>query len=198
MDKVKKALRDFKVKKQKRDLPKSLFEDTSSGFHPKKLEGSWVTCYEFESKSKSGTETLLHADIAQLKAVSDRRVTARNTKSSSRTEKHRQPFLNEIQAELVNRHLVGCWKNVNDTFYFGGIHLAVLPGENMMKGYYTSLSGAVTLTYGSWTWVRIDHTTIRDKLLKVVLFKPRKIKGILDGHGESDGPLNLKAVVEPS
>jgi len=185
-EKVQEALRD--------SAPiESLLASIPHSFSAAQLGGFWATSYEF----KSHAETLWHADIAELKAESDRRVTVRNRMPAPRTDKHAQPFRNEIEAEVANRHLLGHWKNVSDTRYFGMIHLAVLTGENVMEGFYTCFSSDVAVGYGPWKWVRIDPATIAGvDLSKLVLRQPREIKDRLDNQTEYGDLLKLNEVVE--
>ena len=103
------------------------------------LGGFWVTCYQFESSR--GIQC--HADITQLVPRSDRQVTAKNYPPDPRTQGQASPFRNEIEAQLANRHLIDHWKNISDTRYFGSVHLAVLPGEMVMDGYYTGFSSDI-------------------------------------------------------
>lgn len=173
----------------------SLLASVPPSFKATKLGGLWVTCYEFQS----GAKNLCHADIAVLTPEADGRVTVRNRIPVPRTEGHINPFLNEIEAELANRHLIGHWKNVSDTRYFGAIHLAVLTEESVMEGYYTCLSSDVAVGCGFWKWVRIDSATIAGvDLSKATLREPREIKRLLAAHRSSDGPLALRDVVGPA
>jgi hypothetical protein len=55
---------------------------------------------------------------------------------------------NEIDAQLANRHLIGCWKNSSDNRYFGVLHLAVLPGEAVMEGHYSGYESDVEVSKG--------------------------------------------------
>lgn len=87
-------------------------------------------------------------------------MTARNYPPDPRTEDHPLSFRNEIEAQLVNRHLIGYWKNVSDTRYFGSIHLAVLPGEVVMEGYYTGLGSDIQVDAMRWKWVRVDPNSL--------------------------------------
>lgn len=110
-------------------LTESLLASIPHNFSTDVLSGFWITCYEYDSTC--------HADISQITPEVGRRVTIKNYPPEPRVEGRVSSFRNKIEAELVNRHLVGYWKNVNDAFYFGAIHLAILPGETVMEGYYT-------------------------------------------------------------
>ncbi len=126
-----------------------LLASIPSAFRAERLDGLWATSYEFRSSSGTGC----HADIARISHVSARRVAARNLTAS--TEGH-NPFLNEVAAELVDRHLIGHWKNVSDTRYFGTVHLAVQTEENVMVGHCTCSPTEVLVGGGAVEWVRID------------------------------------------
>ena len=107
------------------------------------------------------------------------------------------PFRNEIDFELANRHLLGHWKNLSDTRYFGTIHLAVLPNENVLEGYYTAFASDVSVASGPWKWVRINPATIKGTdLSKMVFRKPAEIGALLAAHKNSQGALRLVDIVE--
>src|SRR5438067_2009485 len=96
------------------------------------LGGFWITSYQFYSEGCLRH----HADITRITPQSTRRLTAKNYPPDPRTQGHVPAFRNEIDAQVANRHVIGHWKNVSDTRYFGSIHLALLPGEIVMEGYY--------------------------------------------------------------
>lgn len=166
-----------------------LLASVPNSFSARELGGFWVTSFSFGSK--------YHADIAEVSAESDRRVRVKNDVPSPRTEGHDPPFCNLIEAELANRHLLGHWKNLSDTRYFGSIHLAVLSGGKVMAGYYTSFSSDVKVSIGPWKWVRLDSNslTLAD-LTRVKLRKPDEIHSILIGHSHSGRTIALRDVVE--
>lgn len=157
------------------------------------LDGFWVTCYQFDSNR--GIQC--HADITQLTPQSDRRVTAKNYPPNPRTQGQASSFRNEIEAQLANRHLIGHWKNISDTRYFGSVHLAVLPGETVMDGYYTGFSSDIQVDAMRWKWVRLDPTSLSGvDLQEVILNDPDMIHTLLEGHSANDVPLDLAAIVE--
>jgi hypothetical protein len=156
------------------------------------LDGFWVTCYQFDSDR--GIQC--HADITQLAPQSDRRVTAKNYPPDPRTQGQASSFRNEIEAQLANRHLIGYWKNISDTRYFGSVHLAVLPGEMVMDGYYTGFSSDIQVDAMRWKWVRLDPTSLSDiDLQEVKLNDPDVIHALLE-NSPTDVPLALAAIVE--
>ena len=156
------------------------------------LGGFWVTCYQFNSHR--GIQC--HADITQLTPQSDRRVTAKNYPPAPRTQGQTTSFRNEIEAQLANRHLIGHWKNVSDTRYFGSVHLAVLPGETVMDGYYTGFSNDIQVDAMRWKWVRLDPTSLSSvNLQEVTLSDPDVIHALLE-NSANDVPLDLAAIVE--
>ncbi|MGH3673974.1 MAG: hypothetical protein ACRDSH_25620 [Pseudonocardiaceae bacterium] len=158
------------------------------------LGGFWVTCYQFDSDR--GMQC--HADVTQLAPQSDRQVTAKNYPPEPRTQWQVSPFRNEIEAQLVNRHLVGSWKNTSDTRYFGSLHLAILPGETVMDGYYTGFSSDIRVDAMRWKWVRLDPVSLAGvDLQKVTLIEPDKIHALLE-NSVNDVPVDLAAIVEGS
>lgn len=155
------------------------------------LGGFWVTCYQFNSSR--GMQC--HADITQLAPQSDRRVTAKNHPPDPRAQ-GQASFRNEIEAQLANRHLIGHWKNTSDTRYFGSVHLAVLPGETVMDGYYTGFSSDIQVDAMRWKWVRLDPTSLSGvDLQEVTLNDPDMIHALLE-NSPNDAPLDLAAIVE--
>jgi hypothetical protein len=156
------------------------------------LGGFWVTCYQFDSDR--GIQC--HADITQLTPQSDRRVTAKNYPPDPRTQGQASSFRNEIEAQLANRHLIGYWKNISDTRYFGSVHLAVLPGETVMDGYCTGFSSDIQVDAIHWKWVRLDPTSLSGvDLLGVKLNDPGVIHALLE-HSANDVPLDLAAIMK--
>jgi hypothetical protein len=69
--------------------------------------------------------------------VTNNAVTARNYPPEPRAEAHASGFRNEIEAGLFGRHLIGRWRNISDSYFYGSLHFPVLPGETMLDGYYT-------------------------------------------------------------
>jgi transcriptional regulator with XRE-family HTH domain len=147
--------------------------------------GAWVTAYQFPH----GDGQLHHADIARITANGDRHVRAAN--DPARTEGRSVPFHNEIDAQLSGRHLIGTWRNTSDTRYLGLLHLAVLPGETVMDGYYTGLATDVSVSAGRWRWVRLDgaSATLKD---------PAVVHKIVMGHSQYDAPLSVADIGDSS
>ena len=107
------------------------------------------------------------------------------------------PYRNEIEAQLANRHLIGHWKNTSDTRYFGSLHLAVLPGEIVMEGYYTGYSNDIEVAIGRWKWVRLDPTSLSSvDLSGVVLREPHDLYELIKDCTQYDAPLSCDAVAE--
>jgi hypothetical protein len=156
------------------------------------LGGLWITSYQFHSEG--GIRH--HADITRITPQSSRRLMAKNYPPDPRTQGHVPAFRNEIEAQLVNRHVIGHWRNISDTRYFGSIHLAVLPGEAVMEGYYTAFSSDIKVDVMRWKWVRLDPLSLSDiELPQVALKEPDAIYALLE-HSAYDAPLTLTAVAE--
>jgi hypothetical protein len=168
-----------------------LLEEVPQSFVADALAGAWVTCYRFSEPAK------YHADIAHLTVTSGRRIRIANYPPAPRTEGHASPFLNEIEALLVSRHLVGTWKNTSDARYFGSLHLSVLPGETVMEGYFTNFVSDIHVGTGPWKWVRLDHASLDGADLRTVtLREPAELYALLEGHSQYDAPLKLTALGE--
>ena len=155
------------------------------------LTGSWLTCYQFSDPPK------FHADIAAVTAVSERRVRITNCPPAPRTQGHAFPFRNEIDAEVAGRGLIGCWRNTSDATYFGTIHLAVLPGEGVMEGFYTGLASDVRIITGAWKWVRLEPGSVAGAdLAGMVLRDPAELFALAEAHTQYDAPLALNDLGE--
>jgi len=171
----------------------SLLTSIAHSFSAEMLQGLWVTSYEFSTTQ----HPKLHADIAHITVDSDSRIRAKNYPPEPRTEGHVVPYCNEIEAHLANRHLIGHWKNTSDTRYFGSLHLAVLPGETVMEGYYTGYANDIEVAMGRWKWVRLDPTSLSSfDLSEVVLRDPHVLHELVKDHTQYDAPLSLDAVAE--
>lgn len=156
------------------------------------LAGPWVTCFEF---LHHGQTRRRHADIAQVVTVTDRRVRATNHSPTPRSEGRVRPFHNEIDVQLVGRHLVGVWKNTSDTRYFGAVQLAVLPGETVLDGYFTGVGSDVEVSVGRWRWVRLDCAEDVD-LSGVLLGDPAGIFDRVMDQPYDGAPLALDEIRE--
>lgn len=157
-------------------------------FPPEALCGAWVTCFRFGP----GPARKAHVDIAQISMGSDRLLTITNHPPVPRSEGRAVPFRNELEAQMANRHLVGHWKNSNDTRYFGTFQLAVLPGETVMDGFYTGFGSDVEVSVGPWKWVRLDPDSFTDADLAAVrLHDPASLGERIEAHTQYDAPLKL-------
>ncbi len=154
------------------------------------LEGAWLTGYRFSRVKR-------HVDIAHVVAATDRSVRALNFPPEPRTEGHSVPYRNEIAADLVGRHVVGVWRNTTDARYFGTIHLAVLPGETVMEGWYTGLNSDVEAGMGPWKWAKLAPASVAAvDFSEVTLQEPGTLFELLDSHSQYDAPLTLSAILE--
>jgi hypothetical protein len=89
----------------------ALFASFAPAVEPAQLAGLWVTCYVFDG-------TKHHVDLSTV-AVTNSAVTARNYPPEPRAEAHASGFRNEIEAGLFGRHLIGRWRNISDTYFYG-------------------------------------------------------------------------------
>lgn len=172
----------------------SLLVPVAHSFSAELLQGLWITSYQFSDPAPK-----LHVDMAHVTVESDRQIRAKNWPPEPRTEGHVVPYRNEIEAQLANRHLIGHWKNASDTRYFGALHLAVLPGEIVMEGYYTGYSNDIRVSFGPWKWVKLDAASLSSvDLYEVTLREPRVLHELIAGYTQYDAPLSLNAVAEGS
>ncbi len=157
-------------------------------FPVESLAGPWVTCYQF---SHDG-EPRFHADVARVTIGPDRRVRAANHPPEPRSEGRERPFRNEIDAALAGRHLIGEWRNVSDTRYYGTLQLAVLPGEIVMEGWYAGVGSDVEVSTGFWKWVRLDLGPVPPA--GFTLREPRELHDLVMSHSQYGEPLTLADV----
>lgn len=162
-------------------------------FEAETLCGFWVTSFQFGP----GPTRKAHVDIAKISLESDRLMRISNHPPTPRSEGRASPFRNELEAQLVNRHLVGHWKNSNDTRYFGTFQLAVLPGETVMAGYYSGFGSDIEVSTGPWKWVRLGEDSIAEAdLSQIRLRDPLRLGALLEDHTQYDAPLTLADIEE--
>jgi hypothetical protein len=166
----------------------SLLEAVPPGFPAGALAGPWVTAYQF---SHAGAPHF-HADVAHVAAEGEREVRAVNHPPEPRTQGRASPFRNEIEGRLFGRHLVGAWRNVSDTRYFGSLHLAVLPGETVMDGHYTGLASDILVSAGRWRWVRLEPGDLSGAVLR----EPSAIYELVMSRTQDDPPLTAADIGE--
>ncbi len=157
-------------------------------FPAEALAGLWVTVYRF---SHDG-EARYHADIAHVAAVAGDRIRAVNHPPEPRSEGRSTPFRNEIEAGLFGRHLIGQWRNVSDTRYYGSLQLAVLPGETVMQGGYYGVGSDIDVSAAPWKWVRLDPGPV--PVQGITLRKPGELFDLVMAHSQLDAPLALADV----
>lgn len=166
----------------------SLLDSVPPGFHADTLAGPWVTAYQFTHAGHPRH----HADIAHVTAVSDREVRAVNHPPEPRTQGRTVPFRNEIEALLLGRHLIGTWRNLSDTRYYGALQLAVLPGETVMDGHYTGLESDISVSVEHWRWVRLEA----GDLTAVALREPSALYELVMSRTQDDPPLTAAEIGE--
>jgi hypothetical protein len=167
----------------------ALFASFAPAVEPAQLAGLWVTCYVFDG-------TKHHVDLSTV-AVTNSAVTARNYPPEPRAEAHASGFRNEIEAGLFGRHLIGRWRNISDTYFYGSLHFAVLPGETMLDGYYTGFLSDSQVVAERWRWVRVEPQSAEGvDVNTVVLGEPRRIYDAIVGRSPFDAPIPLEQLTE--
>jgi hypothetical protein len=168
--------------------PLNVLSAVSPSFSAETLCGHWATCFRFGT----GSDRKSHVDVAQIASDIGNLLAITNSQPMPRSEGRASPFRNDLDAQLTNRHLVGHWKNCNDTRYFGTFQLAVLPGETVMAGYYTGFGSDVEVSTGPWKWVRIAADSITGvDLAKVKLRDPVELGALIENHSQYDPALML-------
>jgi DNA-binding transcriptional regulator YiaG len=165
-----------------------LLDPVPQGFPAEALAGPWVTAYQF---THSGVP-YYHADIAHVTAEGERQVRVVNHPPEPRTQGRSSPFRNEVEGRLFGRHLIGQWRNISDTRYFGSLHLAVLPGETVMEGHYTGLASDIQVSAGRWKWVRLEAGSLDE----VTLRNPAAIYELVMERTQDDAPLTAADIRE--
>lgn len=151
------------------------------------LAGLWCTAYAYEGAH--------HVDLTMI-TVSGA-ITAKNSPPDPRTEGRAIGFRNDINLRLAGRHLLGEWRNTSDSYYFGSVHLAVLPGETILDGFYTAVKSDAEVVADRWRWVRVEpRTEIGIDLANVSLREPSRLYGTIFGHDPYGRPIPLAEVIE--
>ncbi|MFE3057613.1 hypothetical protein [Nocardia sp. NPDC059239] len=163
---------------------------TGPSLPPNVLTGCWVTTYRFDRVRH-------HADIAVITPRGGRRITAANWPPQPRSEDQAAGFRNRVEAELCGRHLIGQWRNLSDSYYFGSLHLSVMPGEMMLSGYYTGFPHDMEVVAEQWKWVRIAPDSLDGiDLAAVTLKAPALIYALLEDRSHTAGPMTLEDITE--
>lgn len=158
------------------------------GLDPAMLEGVWVTGYLL------GGSRYRHVDLSTVSAV-DNGVRSRNYPPAPRVEGHSRGHETETNARLFGRHLMGHFRNCNDSYFYGSLHLAVLPGETVLDGYYTGFTNDTQVVAEPWRWVRVDPQSIENvDLANVRLGEPEMVYEALISRTPFDGPIRLDQV----
>lgn len=166
-----------------------VLSDIAPGLDVNLLAGLWATCYIFEG-------TRRHVDLSTVIATKHG-VTSINSPPQPRAEGHPTGHITEISAGLYGRYLMGHWRNRNDQYYFGGVHLTVLPAENVFDGYYTGFLRDTHVLAERWRWVRIDPESAHGvDLTGLALEDPDQIHDIVMNHDQAGGPIPLEQVTE--
>jgi hypothetical protein len=165
-----------------------LLRTVPGGFPAQALAGYWLTCYGFTH----GDAIRYHADVAHVTADSDHHVRVTNDQPEPRTEGRATPFRNEIEARLVSRHLIGDWRNVSDTRYFGTMQLAVMPGETIMEGHYLGFGSDISVSFAPWKWARVGA----DVPPGLALREPAELHALVAGRSPYDPPLAVDEIGE--
>jgi hypothetical protein len=136
---------------------------------PAQLAGLWVTGYVFDGTKR-------HVDLSAI-TVTNNAVTARNYPPEPRAEAHASGFRNEIEAGLFGRHLIGRWRNINDS--------------------YTGFLSDSQVVAEQWRWVRVEPQSAEGvDVNTVVLGEPRRIYDAIVGRSPFDAPIPLEQLTE--
>jgi hypothetical protein len=153
------------------------------------LAGLWCSGYILNGDQH-------HVDLSTITATTYG-LTAKNYPPLPRFEGHPTGHKTDLSARLFNRHLLGHWRNVNDAYYFGSMHLIVLPGETVLEGYYTGFLDDRQIVAQPWRWIRIEPSSHAGvDLNEVTLQEPRELYSTLASQTRFGGPLSLSSVTE--
>jgi hypothetical protein len=155
---------------------------------PAALAGLWVSGYVFQGSR-------VHVDLSTVTATKDG-VTSRNYPPEPRAEGYPSGHTTDISARLVGRHVLGQWRNRNDSYYYGSLHLAVLPGDTILDGYYTGFLNDTQIVAEPWRWVRVQPASAAGvDLTTVTLAEPRRLYDTVVRRTPFDGPIPLEQVL---
>jgi hypothetical protein len=147
---------------------------------PAQLAGLWCTGFIFAGGRH-------HVDLTTV-TVTNGVVTARNFPPAPCSEGLNVGFHNDISLTVSGRHLIGQWRNSSDSYYYGSIHLALLPGETILDGYYTGIVTDTEVAADRWRWVRVEPQSLAGIDLHTVnLGDPQRVYNVLIKHAEG-GP----------
>jgi hypothetical protein len=157
---------------------------------PAQLAGLWCTGFMFEGAH--------HVDLSTI-TVTNGVVTVRNFPPAPRTEGQKVGFHNDISLHLSGRHLIGQWRNTSDSYYYGSVHLAVLPGETILDGYYTSVLNDTQVAADRWRWVRVETQSAAGiDLHTLALGEPQHLYNTLLEHAQYGPAIALAQLTEKS
>lgn len=155
---------------------------------PALLGGVWATGYLISGGYR-------HVDLSTV-TVQGARIVSRNYPPAPRFEGHSAGHESDVTARLFGRHLMGHFRNHNDRYFFGSLHLVILPRETILDGYYTGFLNDAVVVAHPWRWVRVDpHSVEGVDLGAVTLGDPGAVYDTLIGRNQFDGPLALSDVV---
>jgi hypothetical protein len=156
---------------------------------PADLAGLWLTWYRVD-----GTQN--RVDLSTITATSAG-LTSRNYPPEPRTDRRAAGFYKSIEAGVFGRHVIGRWRNLNDNYYFGSLHLVALPGEALLDGYYTGVVTDTQVVSEPWRWVRVDPDSAAGiDLTTVTLGEPGKLCDLVINHTRYDEPILLTQVIK--
>ena len=165
-----------------------LLSSITPALEPKILAGLWCTGYLFE-------DGLRHVDLSTI-VVTKNAISAGNYPPHPRAEGKPSGHITDITARLFGRHLLGQWRNRNDLYYFGSVHLAVLPGETILDGHYTGVWNDTQVVAAPWRWVRVDPKSGAGiDLESITLADPQRVYGLIARHSQFDRPISLQQLI---
>lgn len=150
---------------------------------PEHLTGLWATAFSFDNCD--------HVDLSVITAAHNK-LAAKNSPPEPRTEGHARGFHNDIEFSLFGRHLIGHWRNTSDSYYFGTVHLAVLPGETVLDGYYSAVLSDTQVVSDRWRWIRVEPRSADGIALDTItLAEPSRLYSTIIEHPAHGSPIPL-------
>lgn len=158
------------------------------GLDPALLGGLWVTGYLI-------TGGYRHVDLSTV-TMNGARMVSRNYPPAPRFERHSAGHETDVTARLFGRHLMGHFRNRNDRYFFGSLHLLVLPGETILDGYYTGFLNDAAVVAQPWRWILVDPRSAEGiDLNAVTLGDPEAVYDAIAARNQFDGPIALAEVL---
>lgn len=145
-----------------------------------KIEGLWLSKFEYKAYRNGTYVDGTQYDIEHLKVVSHYTLYGENISCSG---SGRNKYWHRLKVALYKNSLIGTWLNKN-TQNVGCFQLNVHSSCAVMLGQHLGNANDNSIQPGKWEWVKISHPDplTSDKLEKIRRANNLKSQEFLDGH----------------